>query len=386
MHDIRCDNFDFDKTKNLDKYHIRIGSTKLLATKQERLKRDIAHFSQRDLKILSLILKRLNAVATLKYYKSFGFVANNRPVGFLKDISTGTIDFVGTQMFTRNYWKMMTYAIGSGGVCIVARMYPVPFAKRFMSIFTLQVWLCFILTGFLSIIIFKCIIHESLAESSMEFLRIFFATPSLRSPTGSRGRFFLVNILYLIFLINLYIQSRLNAIQTAPDYTPAIDSSDDLIQSNLPIYGTAHHREYVYHTELRERFLEIPDIRTCLKGLVDGEKLACLAHTDVLKKTDYVKDEIYKARNNLLDGPTAFTFVEDWPLAAKVNMLLLRINEMGIYWLYSEKRVRNNDNKAAEQNIDMKQMTFCFLIFFCGCVLSVCTLFAELIIHKIRAI
>ena len=382
-----CANIVIDKTRNLDQHRIRIGRTKSIArvnmAKPKNPRPGFADYGYIDNKVFDVVLQRLNARATLKYYKTFGLITKTETTGSLRDIESGTIDFLMSQMLIRDYWKLMTYPVDTNGVCIASRMRPVPFVTRFISIFTAQDWLCLIGTGFVSIITLKYTLNQSLITSLLEFLRIFFAAPSLRSPTSVQGKFFFVNILLLIFMINLYMQSRLSAIQTAPDYIPAIDSPDDLIRSNLPIYGQAHHREFVYHSELRERFKIIPDISECLGRLVNNEKLVCLVHSDVLKAYKCRHDEIYKAKNNLFNRPIAFTFVEDWPLASKVNTLLKGINEAGIFSYYRDEWARS-DEETENFTIDMKQMTFCFSIFYRGCVLSICSLLVEVIVSRLK--
>ena len=362
---------------------MRIGSIPTLEKLPKNPKPGFADYGERDLKIFDVILQRLNATATLKYYDSIGFITKSGTVGFLKDIELGAIDFVVVQMFMRNYWKHMTYPFDSNGVCIVARMYPVSFTKRFISIFTAEVWFCLIVTGFVSVITLMYIFNQSSIMSLLEFLRMFFATPSLRTPSNSRCRFFFVNILFLIFLINLYIQSRLSAVLTAPGYTPTIVSPDDLIDSNLSIYGEMQHQEFVYQPKLRQRFCAVNDIHICLRRLVNNERLICLSHCDVLKAYDYLNDEIYKTRQNLFDRPTAFTFVEDWPLSAKVNSLLKDMNEVGICQFCRDDWARN-DEKAGEEKIDIQQLGFCFSIFFCGCLLSICLFLVEVVVGTLK--
>ena len=367
----KCEDFDIDKIRNLDQHIIRIGTVKSIPRaipKNPRL--GFADYGNIDYKIFDVVLERLNARATLKSYGIFGIITKNGPIGFLKDIQLGTIDFQMSLMFIRDYWKLMTYPIDTNGVCMVTRTYPVSFAKKVMSIFTYEVCLCLVGTAFVSIITLKYTLNQSLIISSMEFLRIFTAIPSIRSPTSSRGKFFFINILLLVFIINLYIQSQLSALQTGPSSIQTIESPDDVVKSNLPIYGEVHHRELVYHPQLRERYQVTCDIQICLKRLGNVENLVCLVHLDVLKAFKYLNGEIYKAKNNLVDRPIAFTFVEDWPLASKVNSLLNGIKEAGIYSFYLDELMKS-DEKTANNVIDMKQMRCCFSIFCCGCILSI---------------
>ena len=381
---MKCDTFNFDKTRDLDQHSIRIGSASGIPVKlPKNPKPGFADYGYIDYKVFDVVLKRLNARGTMKNFKTFGFISKTGPTGFLKDIHLGTIDFVMRQMFVRDYWKQMTYPVDTNGVCIVARMYPISFAKIFMSIFTDQVWICLVGTAFISIITLKCTLNQSLLISLLEFLRIFFAMPSLRSPTSSRGKFFFVNILLLVFMINLYMQSRLSAIQTAPGYIRTIDSPHDLIGSNLPIYGESQHQALVYPSELRERFQVISDIHVCLKRLSHNEKLVCLVHSDILKAYNYLNGEIYKVQNNLFDRPISFTFIEDWPLASKVNSLLKYINEAGIFSYYRNEWMKS-DEKTNSDVIDMKQMKFCFLVFYWGCILSICIFLAEPIVYNVK--
>ena len=378
-----CDNFDFDKTRDLNKYNIRVGTMAFNEKKNAYYRSDSLSYGENDFKVFNMLLKKLNARASAKQYGTFGFISKNGPVGFLKDIESGEIDFLLFQMFIRNYWKQMTYPFDTNGVCIVARMYPVPFAERFMSVFTFRVWLCLFATGLMSIIILKFIINQSLTASTFDYLRMFTSQPSVRQPLESCGKIFFVNILFIIFVINSYTQSRLSAIQTVPEYIPTIDSPNDLIKTDLPIFGEVHHQEFVYHSMLRKRFQVIRDIHESLKDLVNKKKLVCLVHCDILVMYDYLNDGIYRAKNNLFNRPIAFTFIEDWPLAAKINTLLRYIDETGIYWLNHKNDMKNLEKTREDQNTaNLEQLTFCFVIFFWGCGLSVCTLIVEIVICK----
>ena len=380
-----CDNFDFDKTRDLNEYHIRMGTVVNNINKNNYSRSGTLSFAERDFKMFNLLLEKLNARASIKKYRTIGFISKDGPVGFLKDIEQGEIDFLLFQMFIRDYWKQMTYPFDTNGVSIVARMYPVSFARRFISIFTFRVWLCLFATGLVLIITLKSTLNQSLIVSVLDFLRMFTNTPSLREPLNSRGKIFFVIILYLIFEISSYIQSRLSAIQTVPDYTPTIDTPDDLVKTNLPVFGEVHHREFVFHSGLRRRFQIIRDIHVCLQDLISEKKLVCLTHCDLFVTHAYLNDEIYRAKSNLFNRPIAFTFVEDWPLAAKVNSLLRHIDEVGIYWLNHKNDVKNLEKAREDQSTaSLEQLTFCFLIFFWGCSLSVCTLIVEIVICKLR--
>ena len=136
-------------------------------------------------KFNEVFLKRANVHVNIKFYSSYGFVANGEPQGFLKDIQMRKIDCMLKQMFSRDYWNIQTYPYQTNGICIVSLKIRNSFVHRLFLVFNITVSLYIIVTAFISIIILKYILEQSFISSIFEYLRAIASLPTHKQPQNS---------------------------------------------------------------------------------------------------------------------------------------------------------------------------------------------------------
>ena len=135
--------------------------------------------------------------------------------------------------------------------------------------------------------------------------------------------------MFLLLVTNSNIQSCFIALETVSEYNPTVNTADDLIKFDLQIFARIIHKNLM-GSELSKRLHINDDYTICYKFLLKGQNLVCLVHADYIKEAYNSSNGIYKAQNNIINRPIAFTISPDLPLVTKINRLLSRSNDAGI--------------------------------------------------------
>lgn len=338
-----------------------------------------------------VLLKHLNAQATVKIHGSFGLIdANGQPQGFFKDIFSGDVDFVIHSVLLR-FWKVQTYPLDVDGVCMVSLNVPINYGEKLLHIFILEVSLFFAVLCCALTITLKCLIAEkSLSVSILEFLRMFVNAASLREPVDASKRMGFLVLVVLIFITNSFIMSKLSSMTAVSDYYGAIDSVDDLFDQKLPIRGFAGFKAFLDETGLGKLFLPMKTDAECTDRLLKGERIVCIPKCAFAKYGVYEQPNIHVSKNKLVFLPAAFATSVDWPLYSKINQLSLGMSEAGLNSLFDRQEQHHlsqklwKDNEYTEISINIQDLYYGFYLFLGGYTTAICGFLVEILNHKCK--
>ncbi|OXU30034.1 hypothetical protein TSAR_017030 [Trichomalopsis sarcophagae] len=170
-----------------------------------------------------------------------------------------------------------------------------------------------------------------------------------------------------------------------------IHTADDLIKSDLKIYGIPSNKELILENEIRERFLPMKAIKNCYYRLEKGERIACIL-ADSLRKY-YVQESkrIHISNGNLIEKPTVYVCAEDWPLLGTIQHYVLLMNAAGlikfcqrIEKLYFAKTDCVIEETMIPADIKLKNMRIIFNGLIVIWLLGSLSLFLEVVIFKLK--
>lgn len=244
--------------------------------------------------------------------------------GLLKDVLTGIIDFTVSRIYIRGFWNVQTYPFYTGSFNIVSLKEPIGFFYISRQLLTLKVWFLFIASSVVSIILLKYILEQSIFLAALEFTRMLVSASTLKQPRKLYGKILLITLVIACFAISTFLLSYLDAIITVADRSSAIDSAEDLINSNLSVYGFKSHKELILYDEIRDRFLEITTFKECVdRLLLEGDRISCIAEGYFLRWFVYENATIHISKDNLASRAFAYTFSHDSPFRLKFTWTLL---------------------------------------------------------------
>lgn len=68
------------------------------------------------------------------------------------------------------------------------------------------------------------------------------------------------------------------------DPSPAIDTTDDLVRSELQVYGTPHHKQMIVQEDIRSRYHFVNIFDECAtERLRKGDRVACIHYGGHIK-------------------------------------------------------------------------------------------------------
>lgn len=176
---------------------------------------------------------------------------------------------------------------------------------------------------------------------------------------------------------------------TVADRNTSIDSAEDLIKSNLPIYGMINHKDLIWQEEIRDRYLAIDTFQACAVRLFKGDRIACIGNEYIVSLYVYENETIHISKNSLVSRASAYVFSQDSPLRLTLTRVLLKMEEGGlIHLLYLRrdwlKKAKNLEDTNTFEAFDIKQLIPTLSILFGGWAFAFIALSVEFIVYKLK--
>lgn len=128
------------------------------------------------------------------------------------------------------------------------------YSNRFVLIFNARGVILFITLLCVSVMFLKYILQQSISDAALEFLRILASASTLKQPKNYSKKVYFLSLILAVTIISSYIQSDLKVISILPPQAIVIDSTKDLIESNLTVHGFLGHKEVIFESEIREHY------------------------------------------------------------------------------------------------------------------------------------
>lgn len=256
-----------------------------------------------------------------------------------------------------------------------------------IRIFTLRVWIFFVVSSIACIIILKYILEQSVSLAALDFARMLVSASTLKSPRTSHGKIFLITLVIAIFGLSTFLLDCLSAVTTVPDRAFCIETVEDLVKSNITIYGPASLKDLVW-SEIHDRYIKITEYKECFDSLVSGNRIACIGEHGHLRYNLYENSTIHISKSDVISRAAALIFSEDSPIRHKFESILLRMNQGGFTKLLLLREemlyAKNLDTADDFKAFDVEALSCVFSILTGGWALAVILISSELIIDKVK--
>lgn len=304
-------------------------------------------------------LKRMSAEFTVKISSEYGRTDG----GMLKDVISGTVDAALQAYYLRDYWKMQAYPFREDSLKIISLKDSVKHSDRFLQIFNVKVLVLILATCCVCIISLKYVLQQPTSEAALDFVRMFVTAATLKQPENLSKKLFFLTLMFVIFIISSYVQSDLTASHTVPNHMSSIESTEDLINANLTIYGHRNLKDLIiWDAEINNHFQEINNFAECLNRVVfEHERAACMYPKMYANLHVYENETIHISKDHLAQRLATYIFSEDSPLLHKFNSILSRLLEGGFLELLIEREERYFEKNLDEKN-DVKGLNIYDLI------------------------
>lgn len=347
-------------------------------------------FSGCNYELLRTVLEYINANLTVKMSADFGFIDEQGVShGMNRDVLSSTIDVIMSKFFLRDYWKVQAYPFNTGALTIISAKFSANYADKFLLIFNVKE-LVFLFVGCLVVIVsLNCMLQQSISETILEFLRAFIGTSTVTEPKTFWRKLFFISLLFIVFIINTYIQSDLHAFSIVPNQIPTIDSIDDLLNSDFKIYGDLFSREIISNEQLRERYRALT-FSECIDRLLANGHIACIYVRPFAQLYIYENQTVHISKNDIVERYYTYTFAEDSPLLHKINLIISLMAEGGLMKLFQDHAkyhfLRSRDDREIEKGLGVDDLIVVFGILTAGSMLACFALLVEIAFKKIRKI
>lgn len=280
---------------------------------------------------MGTLLHHLNATVTVKMSDTYGVADGlNKSHGPIQDVVSNDVDFLMNVFFLRYFWKHRSYPFQADTIKIVSRKELATFADKFSLIFNIKVWIFLIAYCSLSVVALQFILKQPMSTAVLEFVRIFVGAPNVGQPQNSFSKIFLFTFVIAVFTISTFVQSLLSAISTAPFRKATIDSVEDLIESNLTVYGHPNYKNLIANDIVRKNYHALDRVSECLNLLTKNDHMVCINVQSELKYYIQESQKMHISTNHMFERGYTFMYAEDLPFSHKFDWILSKLNEAGI--------------------------------------------------------
>lgn len=363
---LSCSNIYFDKTNNLNGYELRALHMGLNSVDDTKISSHKC--TDGDPEIICSILNRINASITTKISHEFGSVnERGEPFGPLKDLLTGLADFTFNPFFLRGFWKNQAYPSHTEALKIISSKESVMYFTTMVHSLTLKVGGFFVISCLVSIFILKRTLEISVLSATLEFIRMLVGASTLNEPRKLHGWIIFMSLVIACSATSTFFLSFLSAVLTLADLGPTIDSAEDLMNSDLGIYGGGHHRDLIWHETIKKRYVPFDSFRNCTANLLKGDRIACIIDEYIISYYLYENATIHISKQTLATRAAAHGISEISPIRFKFMRGLLKMGEGGfIELLYARTKwsdsVRNREATNDFEVFSIKDLLIAFFI------------------------
>lgn len=363
------DTLYFNKIQNLNGYGLKIVAQEREYGYNKR-ETGYAACNGLELELMCTVLKHINASIDVKISSGPGHVNQSGPYGMIKDVLSKTVD-INTEMYMlRGYWKLQAYPLYLSPLKMISLKEKVTVFERLRHIINAKTLVFSIVSCCACIIALKYIVEQSTSEAVLDFVRMFVAASTLKEPRNLSGKIFFLTIMFAVFTVSSYYQGIGRAIDTVPDWISHIDSVEDLIGSDLKIYGKLGHKEFMSNEEMRQRYYTIKNFKECNDRFLINERFVCLYSEKFLKFYIYKNQTIHISRHNVVERFATYTFGEDSPLLHEFDRVMQLMLKGGFVKLFEDRQERHfkkdSGTNDSEKRLKLTEFIVEFLILIVG--------------------
>ncbi|CAH0381813.1 unnamed protein product [Bemisia tabaci] len=413
MRNIRAIRSSFvKKMSDLNGYPLRVS---IFHTRTKALPLGNGSYSGRDGFLLSTLARRMNFKPVISEPKDglrYGFKAENGSyTGMLGDLIYDRVDISFNSVFIKDYETtkiQFTRPIDFDKMCLVVAKSGLRSHWEGMFLaFSSEMWLALFIAYLCSISFWSFLRRINSGEYSivttiLDLYRIFMMFPIAKIPNIQSERIAVASFLWFSLSTATIFQASMVKFLSHPSYRPDINTLKEVAEKNFPvIIGSENLKETFESPEpvmkkLHDNLEVVTDRNMDLLGKVaeEGNSAAMGREKNLEEKiaTDYVKNNIILL-HIVAECPKAYHIAYMLPHASPfldpINKVIAIFVESGIIhsWYIHATPVRplSDYHKFSEtyKPLTMSNVVIAFVIIGLGSMLSVFTMAAEIVVHRV---
>ena len=376
-----CKDLDFDKTKDLGGYEIRLSSYSVKYNKNwpntnlESVRSDNAIR-------LGYIFRALNASVKI-------FVESRNNIFNLT--KSGVADMSVNAWYQQNNFNTsMTYPYGSSGlVSMTQHRGRLSQIDKLLHVLDKSSRYAVVVVGFVTFVFFKFFLRQSVTSAILNIVRLICnaAVPNL--PNNVAMRIYLSGLFVFSVTLQGIYQGQWASLLTKHVNLQNADTLEDLENLNYRIYAQKDLSSYFKISNFSGQFVSLEDF-DCWKYVLEDAGAACVREKNyMIVIAD--KYNLHLSSDYLVKMFLAYMIRENWPVEEKLNTLISRLFEANIFDRVSlkkigstVKRIEYNEKEKDKQQfvvMTLKDLAFAFAILGIGLACSTVILVVEIFVQ-----
>ena len=362
-----CKNLDFDQTKDLGGYEIRVGWKSWNTSKNAP-----------NIIIARYMIRALNS--TLKLFSNDSTIA----LGYM--IIRGDIDITAMGVLNLNYHVMsMIYPHTRVELAFMTQhLGNLSQIEKLLRVIDQSSRYAVIIVCCITFAFFKFFLRQSVISASLTIVRLICnaAVPNL--PNNVATRIFLSGLFIFVITLQGIYQGKFASLLTKPVALPNVETIEDLENSNYTIYSPREVADYLKELNYSRSLVPLANHK-CVKYVLQDHSAACFMIRPGLVKSANMYD--LHLSDTIIQLPFAYIIKKNWPLEKRMNILISRLVESNIIEYVFTKdpemllRKRKIYEKEKENQgftvIALKDLAFAFVILGIGLTSATIVFFIE---------
>ena len=376
-----CKDLDFDKTKDLGGYEIRLSSH-LLRHYKNWSNTNLESIHSSDGTLLQYLFHKLNSSVKI-------FVESRNSNYNLT--TSGFADMSLDHWFQRNSFNTpMTHPIGSSGLVSLThyRGHLSQIGKLLHVLDNFSRY-AVIIVGLVTFIFFKLLLRQSVTSASLNIVRLTCNSAIVNIPNNVAARIFLSGLFIFSVTLQGIYQGQLASLLTKQVNLPNVDTLENLENLNYTIYCNKDVTPYLETLNYSGRIVSVEDLH-CEKYVLEDAGAASvrglLPLIDIAEKYD-----LHISSDYLMQSFLVYVMRKDWAVEEELNTLISRLFEanisQGVFSKKVDSATRRNEYKKKEQGkkkfevITLKELAFAFAILGIGLTCSSVVFIVEIFLQ-----
>ena len=376
-----CKDLDFDKSKDLGGYEIRLSSFSVRGDKNWS-NTDLESISSTNGILLQYVFRALNS--------SVNIFAEPPRSKFNLTIS-GFADMSLDAWYQQNNFNTpMTYPGGSSGlVSITQNRGHLSQIGKLLHVLDSPSRYAVVMVGFVTFVFFKFFLRQSVPSGMLNIVRLICNTAILNLPNNVATRIYLSGLFVFTVTLQGIYQGQLASLLTKQVNLQNVDNFEDLENFNYTIYGNEDVTSYFKIWNFSGPIVPLKGF-DCEKYILEDVSAACI-HDWSVSVNIAEKYDLHISRDYLMKIYGVFLIRKDLPVEEKINTVISRLFEAYISHRVplekiesAKRRIEYNEKEKDKQKFEvmtLKELAFAFAILGIGLACSSVIFIVEILMQ-----
>ena len=376
-----CKDLDFDKTKDLGGYEIRLSSFSVKYDKNWS-NTDLNSISSRNGILLNYIFRALNSTVKI-------FVES--PKSIFNLTTSGFADMSLDAWYQQNNFNTsMTYpCVNSGLASITQYRGHLSQIGKLLHVLDIPSRYSVATVIFVTFIFFKFFLRQSVTSAILNVVRLICNTAVPNLPNNVAMRIFLSGLFILSVTLQGIYQGQLASLLTKQINLPNVETFEDLGNLKYTIYTHEDFIPLLKFSNVSGRIVSVEHL-FCEKYVLEETDAACVTERTLLVNIAK-KYDLHISADYLTKMFLVYLMREDWPVEEKLNTVISRLVEADIFhrvWLKeidsTMRKIEYDEREKDKQKFEVmrpKDLAFAFAILGIGLACSTVIFIVEIFVQ-----